>query len=91
MSDDIKTGIVVTLVADRGFAFVRGDGDTVDTFLHRRGFVGDFIALQRGDRVIYRTEEDLPRHPGRARAVDARRVDGTGVPPTESAATDEIE
>ena len=66
------TGQIKTLVPDRGFGFILGEGG-VEFFFHRSEVLGgDFSTLKPGDRVIF--EEVLsPKGP---RAGGVQRVRG---------------
>lgn len=67
-------GVIKSLMRDRGFGFIRGDGGKTEYFFHASDLVGlHFADLEEGDRVVYEIEEE-PRGP-RAREVREWRPD----------------
>lgn len=50
-------GLVKTLT-DKGFGFIRGEGETKDVFFHKSGLESaEFDDLREGDRVEYEVVE----------------------------------
>ena len=68
-------GTIRSVHGDRGFGFIRPDGETQDVFFHSSAVEGTiFEQLREGDRVEFTMGTD-PRNPGRSR-VEAKREGG---------------
>lgn len=66
----MASGVIKALVADRGFGFIRPDGDSVDVFFHCSALDGVRLdELDVGDRVTFE-EETGPDGRRRAARVD---------------------
>jgi CspA family cold shock protein len=65
-------GQIKRLVRDRGFGFIRPEGETEDIFFHTSALQGViFDQLSEGQNVEFDKESD-PRDPKRSRAVNVR-------------------
>ncbi|TSC60463.1 MAG: cold shock protein (beta-ribbon, CspA family) [Parcubacteria group bacterium LiPW_15] len=52
------TGIIKTLVKDRGFGFITREGEAKDLFFHSKDLVGiTFDELQEGDKLSFEVAE----------------------------------
>ena len=59
----METGKIARLVADRGFGFIRRDGEDKDLFFHSTELQGvDFKDLREGDSVTFEVCES-PKGP----------------------------
>ena len=68
-------GTIRSVRDDRGFGFIRPDGETQDVFFHSSSVEGTvFEQLREGDRVEFTMGTD-PRNPGRSRAEHVRPVE----------------
>ena len=68
----MATGQIKRLVRDRGFGFIRPDGESQDIFFHTTAVQGmSFDELNEGQQVEFDTEND-PRDASRSRAVNIR-------------------
>ena len=66
-------GKVVKVVDDKGFGFIKPDGEEGDLFFHATGMAGgrsEFDDLKEGEAV----EFDKEQHRGRDRAVQVRKA-----------------
>ena len=65
-------GTITSLRPERGFGFLRPDGERGELFFHASEVEGTtFEALREGARVAFEADAD-PRHPGRRRAERVR-------------------
>jgi CspA family cold shock protein len=65
-------GTIKSIRDDRGFGFIRPEGETQDIFFHSSSVEGTvFEQLREGDRVEFTMGTD-PRNPGRSRAENVR-------------------
>jgi cold shock CspA family protein len=70
--DVVTVGVITRMVRDRGFGFIRPEGDTEEVFFHRSAVEQPtFDELNEGQQVEFETEPD-PRQPRRSRAVRVR-------------------
>jgi CspA family cold shock protein len=68
----MATGQIKRLVRDRGFGFIRPDGESQDIFFHTTAVQGmSFDELSEGQNVEFDKEND-PRDSSRSRAVNIR-------------------
>jgi CspA family cold shock protein len=67
----MATGQIKRLVRDRGFGFIRPEGESTDIFFHSSATRGLFDSLNEGQNVEFDKESD-PRDPARSRAVNIR-------------------
>jgi CspA family cold shock protein len=68
----MATGQIKRLVQDRGFGFIRPEGESEDVFFHSSAVEqGMFDQLSEGQNVEFDKEAD-PRDPKRSRAVNVR-------------------
>jgi len=67
----MPTGQIKRLVKDRGFGFIRPDGETEDIFFHISSTQGAFDSLAEGQTVEFDKQAD-PRDASRSRAVNVR-------------------
>jgi CspA family cold shock protein len=64
MADITKTGRVTRIITDRGFAFLRCDGERGDYFLHHSELQGrSFQDLEEGDVVTFVPQDQNDRGP----------------------------
>lgn len=70
----MATGQIKRLVRDRGFGFIRPEGESEDVFFHSSATGGMFDSLNEGQNVEFDKEND-PRDSKRSRAVNIRVVD----------------
>ncbi len=67
-------GTIKSIRDDRGFGFIRPDGETQDIFFHSSAVEErQFEQLREGQRVEFEAGVD-PRNPGRARAENVRPI-----------------
>jgi len=65
------TGIIKTLVTDKGFGFITVEGQEKDLFFHSNSLVDvQFTELQKGDTVSFETEMS----PKGMNAINVKRV-----------------
>ena len=70
----MATGQIKRLAKDRGFGFIRPDGESEDIFFHSSALQGGiFDQLNEGQNVEFDKEAD-PRDPKRSRAINVRVV-----------------
>jgi CspA family cold shock protein len=69
----MATGQIKRLVKDRGFGFIRPDGESSDIFFHISSTEGAFDSLSEGQNVEFDKQPD-PRDASRSRAVNVRGV-----------------
>ena len=69
----MATGQIKRLVKDRGFGFIRPDGEATDIFFHISSTEGAFDALNEGQNVEFDKQPD-PRDASRSRAINVRLV-----------------
>jgi len=71
----LPNGQIKRLVRDRGFGFIRPDGESEDIFFHSSAMQGGavFDDLNEGQNVEFDKEAD-PRDSRRSRAVNIRLV-----------------
>jgi CspA family cold shock protein len=70
----MATGQITRLMRDRGFGFIRPDGDSEDIFFHRTAVQGGvFEALHEGQLVEFEKGAD-DRDPRKSRAQNVRLV-----------------
>ncbi len=68
----MATGQIKRLVRDRGFGFIRPEGESEDIFFHSSAMQGGiFDQLNEGQNVEFEREAD-PRDPNRSRAINVR-------------------
>ena len=68
-------GTIKTIREDRGFGFIRPDGERDDVFFHAAAVEEvTFDQLREGDRVTFEAGPD-PRNPSRRRAEQVRPLD----------------
>jgi CspA family cold shock protein len=67
----MPNGQIKRLVRDRGFGFIRPEGESQDIFFHSSATRGLFDSLNEGQNVEFDKEND-PRDPNRSRAVNIR-------------------
>ncbi len=68
-------GTIRTIREDRGFGFIRPDGERDDIFFHADVVEGaPFDQLREGERVAFEAGPD-PRNPSRRRAERVRPLD----------------
>jgi CspA family cold shock protein len=67
----MATGQIKRLVKDRGFGFIRPDGESEDIFFHISAAEGIFDSLNEGQTVEFDKQPD-PRDSSRSRAVNVR-------------------
>jgi CspA family cold shock protein len=68
----MASGQIKRLVRDRGFGFIRPDGESEDIFFHSSALQGGvFDQLNEGQNVEFDKEAD-PRDARRSRAVNVR-------------------
>ncbi len=68
-------GTIRTIRDDRGFGFIRPDGERDDIFFHADAVEGTpFDQLREGERVEFEAGPD-PRNPSRRRAERVRPLD----------------
>ena len=70
----MATGTIKRLARDRGFGFIRPDGESEDIFFHTSAVQGGgFDALNEGQQVEFEKGAD-DRDPRRSRALNVRTV-----------------
>lgn len=68
----MATGTITRIVRDRGFGFIKPDGETDEVFFHSSVVEQPtFDELNEGQQVEFETEAD-PRQPQRSRAAHVR-------------------
>jgi CspA family cold shock protein len=68
----MATGEIKRLAQDRGFGFIRPDGEADDVFFHTSAVQGNgFDALREGERVEFEKSPD-ERDPRKTRAINVR-------------------
>ncbi len=54
----MQTGTIARLITDKGFGFIKRDGEEKDLFFHMNETQGvDFNSLNEGDTVTFEVEE----------------------------------
>jgi len=54
----METGIVATLIKDKGFGFIAREGEEKDLFFHANELVNaQFMELKEGDKVTFEVEK----------------------------------
>lgn len=72
----MATGTITRIVRDRGFGFIKPDGETDEVFFHSSVVEQPtFDELNEGQQVEFETEAD-PRQPQRSRAAHVRLAAG---------------
>jgi len=69
------TGIIKTIISDKGFGFITRDGQTPDQkdlFFHREKVNGMFEELQVGDKVTFDVDETGPKGPAAINVAKAQ-------------------
>ncbi len=70
----MATGTIKRLARDRGFGFIRPDGESQDIFFHTSAVQGGgFDSLNEGQQVEFDKGQD-ERDPSRSRALNVRPV-----------------
>ena len=70
----MATGTIKRLARDRGFGFIRPDGESQDIFFHTSAVQGGgFDSLNEGQQVEFDKGAD-ERDPSRSRALNVRPV-----------------
>ncbi|MEK7480941.1 MAG: cold shock domain-containing protein [Patescibacteria group bacterium] len=68
----MQEGTIARLVTDKGFGFIKREGESKDLFFHSNDLVGvSFDDLHEGDRVTFEVA-DSPKGPN---AVKVSKVD----------------
>jgi len=68
----LATGQIKRLAKDRGFGFIRPDGESEDIFFHTTAVQGGmFDSLSEGQQVEFEKGKDT-RDPSRSRALNVR-------------------
>lgn len=70
----MATGQIKRLAKDRGFGFIRPDGESQDVFFHTSAVVGGvFDSMSEGQTVEFEKGQD-DRDPSKTRAINVRVV-----------------
>ena len=69
----MQGGTIARIISDKGFGFIKVDGQEKDLFFHTSDVVGGIESLAEGDKVTFEIA-DSPKGDGKQNAVKVTKV-----------------